>query len=197
MSPASKCLHLKLSCISRCPEMVFKDIGTKDIYQIQVPAGTKVPKDWTKMSNTQALNRYYSPESSKLVDKLKEYKERRDQASKVFQYKVRANITLLESVELTRLQVYEAFSVDYQSWLEAVKIIAEVDCLVSLASASSALGEPAVRPEIIDARNAFVEFEELRHPCVVSATSDFIPNEVKLGGDEKKMVLLTGPNVRR
>jgi DNA mismatch repair protein MSH6 len=95
------------------------------------------------------------------------------------------------------LQVYGAFSVDYQSWLEAVKIIAEIDCLVSLASASSALGEPAVRPEIIDARNAFVEFEELRHPCVVSATSDFIPNEVKLGGDEKKMVLLTGPNVRR
>ena len=76
--------------------------------------------------------------------------------------------------------------------------MAEIDCLVSLARSSMALGEPAVRPEIVESTEAFVEFEELRHPCVFSASVDFIPNDVKLGGsDERKMVLLTGPNVSR
>lgn len=94
------------------------------------------------------------------------------------------------------MQVYEKFSEDYSTWLKAVKLVAEIDCLVSLARSSMALGEPAVRPEIVDSPEAFVEFEELRHPCVFSASVDFIPNDVKLGGsDQRKMVLLTGPNV--
>jgi hypothetical protein len=29
-----------------------------------------------------------------------------------------------------------------------------------------------------------------------SATTDFIPNDVALGGDAEQMILLTGPNVR-
>lgn len=59
-----------------------------------------------------------------------------------------------------------------------------------------ALGEPSVRPEIVDSPQASVEFEELRHPCIFSPSADFIPNSVSLGGKNKDMVLLTGPNVR-
>lgn len=94
-------------------------------------------------------------------------------------------------------KVYRAFSEDYHTWLEAVKLVAEIDCLVSLANASTALGEPAVRPEIIQSSHAFVDFEDLRHPCVLRTDAEFIPNDVKLGNSQKKMILLTGPNVRK
>lgn len=30
---------------------------------------------------------------------------------------------------------------------------------------------------------------------ILSATTDFIPNDVALGGDAEQMILLTGPNV--
>lgn len=92
-------------------------------------------------------------------------------------------------------QVYREFSKDYSEWLQAVKVVAELDCLVSLAKSSVALGEPAVRPEIVDEPQASVQFDELRHPCIFTPSADFIPNSVNLGGSNKDMVLLTGPNV--
>lgn len=91
--------------------------------------------------------------------------------------------------------MYAEFSEDYREWLKAVKLLAELDCLVSLAKSSAAIGYPAVRPDIIDEEQASVHFEELRHPCVFSASSEFIPNSVSLGRPSKNMVLLTGPNV--
>jgi DNA mismatch repair protein MSH6 len=51
--------------------------------------------------------------------------------------------------------------------METIKIVAELDCLLSLSKSSAALGEPSVRPEIVEADTAFVEFEELRHPCLL------------------------------
>lgn len=106
----------------------------------------------------------------------------------------RLGLDLTPLIYCTR-QVYAEFSENYADWLQAVKTLAEIDCLVSLALASDNLGHPACRPEIIDSPRAFVDFEGLRHPCVFSTTSDFIPNDVKLGGDAAKMILLTGPNV--
>lgn len=85
-------------------------------------------------------------------------------------------------------------------------MIAELDCLVSLALASFNLDEPKCRPEFVDAPQAFVDFEELRHPSMC-LRADFIANDVRLGddgtgtdgGDEAgakaRAVLLTGPNM--
>ncbi|KAI5476724.1 hypothetical protein MNV49_007314 [Pseudohyphozyma bogoriensis] len=161
-----------------CRDVTFKDIGTKDIYQIQVPAKQKVPNNWTKMSNTKDYNRYYSPESARLVQDLKEARERKTAVVNDFQFKV-----------------YGEFDKEYSVWMGVVKLVAELDCLLSLSKSSAALGEPAVRPEIIESDVAFVEFEELRHPCVLSSTTDFIPNDVALGDEAQRMILLTGPNM--
>lgn len=66
-----------------------------------------------------------------------------------------------------RAQVYGEFDKDYGTWLQVVKSLAELDCLMSLSKSSQALGEPAVRPEIVESDQAVIEFEELRHPCVL------------------------------
>lgn len=93
------------------------------------------------------------------------------------------------------LRLYAAFDTDRAVWLHAVKVMAELDCLFSLAKSSSALGEPSCRPEFVEnADQAFVDFKELRHPALV-LQDDFIPNDVKLGGNVGRMVLLTGPNM--
>lgn len=94
------------------------------------------------------------------------------------------------------IQVFALFDRSYTEWLQTVKAIAELDCLLSLSKASVAIGEPRCRPVIVDAPQAEVQFETLRHPCTVGRDdSDFIANDVKIGGDECRMILLTGPNM--
>jgi DNA mismatch repair protein MSH6 len=166
----------------------FKDIGTNEIYQIEVPVKTKVPIDWALVSQTQSVKRYYSPEVRQLVKLLKEGRETRVAALKDFQ----ANL-------------FRQFQEHGDTFLLAVKGIAELDCLVSLAKASYAMGEPSCRPEFVDSDVAMVDFEELRHPCLASAsTSEFIANDISLGvpsDDEAqgktsaRVTILTGGNM--
>lgn len=96
------------------------------------------------------------------------------------------------AVKAFRLRVYAEFDHDRDVWLRAVKALAELDCLLSLAKASTAMGEPACRPEFIERDDAMVDFEELRHPGMCLRKEDFIPNDVRLGGDVGRVALLTG-----
>jgi len=73
------------------------------------------------------------------------------------------------------------------------RIFAEMDCLLSLAKSSADMDEPKVRPTIVESDSAYIDFEDLRHPCM-SLRTDFIANNVKLGGDVARQVLLTGPS---
>ena len=155
----------------------FKDIG-KEIYQLEIPAKVKnVPASWTKMSATKDLKRYYFPELKALIRELQEAQETHGQI-----------------VKATSSRFFARFDQHYETWLAAVKVIAHLDCLISLAKASSALGEPCCRPVFVEDERSVVEFEELRHPCILPNVTDFIPNDVKLGGDGAKINLLTGAN---
>ncbi|KAK7424011.1 DNA mismatch repair protein msh6 [Neonectria magnoliae] len=154
----------------------FTDIG-KEIYQIEAPKNVKVPSSWRQMSATKDVKRWYFPELSKLVRDLQEAEEThsqlvRDVASRFFQ----------------------KFDVDYDTWLQAIKIIAQLDCLVSLAKASASIGHPSCRPQFVDEERSTIDFTELRHPCMMNTVDDFIPNDIKLGGDQAKINLLTGAN---
>lgn len=156
--------------------ITYRDNG-KEIYQLEVPIKVKgIPKDWSQMSATAKVKRYYNPELRSLVRQLQEAQETHGQI-----------------VKEVAGRFYARFDQDYSTWLAAVQIIAQLDCLISLAKASSALGEPSCRPEFVDGRTV-VEFEDLRHPCMLANVTDFIPNDVKLGGDSAKINLLTGAN---
>jgi len=156
--------------------IVYKDIG-KEVYQLEVPVKTKVPKDWKMMSSTKAVKRYYFTELKDLVRDLQEAQETHGQITKQ-----------------VAGRMYAKFDLEYKTWLAAVKVIAQLDCLISLASASSALGEPSCRPTFIEAERSVMDLVELRHPCVLPNVTDFIPNDVKLGGDVSNINLLTGAN---
>ena len=91
-----------------------------------------------------------------------------------------------------KFRLFAEFDNDRDVWLRAIRVMAELDCLFSLAKSSTALGEPSCRPEFVKSNEAFADFEELRHPALCLKDEDFIPNDVKLGGDVGKVILLTG-----
>jgi DNA mismatch repair protein MSH6 len=155
----------------------YRDNG-KEIYQLEVPIKVKnIPKNWDQMSATKQVKRYYFPELRNLVRKLQEAQETHGQI-----------------VKEVAGRFYARFDQDYEIWLGATKIIAQLDCLISLAKASASFGSPSCRPTFVEDERSVLEFEELRHPCMLPNVNDFIPNDVKLGGDTQNITLLTGAN---
>ncbi|OQD73646.1 hypothetical protein PENDEC_c014G00140 [Penicillium decumbens] len=155
----------------------YRDNG-KEIYQLEVPIKIKnIPKDWNQMSATKQVKRYYFPELRTLIRKLQEAQETHSQI-----------------VKEVAGRFYARFDEHYGTWLAAVRVISQLDCLISLAKASSSLGQPSCRPVFVDEERSVLEFEELRHPCLASSVDDFIPNNIELGGNEANINLLTGAN---
>ncbi|CAI4219273.1 unnamed protein product [Parascedosporium putredinis] len=160
----------------KCRNLKFTDIG-KEIYQIEAPKAQKVPSNWRQMSATSSVKRYYFTQLTDLVRELQEAEETHSQI-----------------IKETASRFFVRFDEDYNTWLLAVRIMAQLDCLVGLARASSFIGQPSCRPEFIESERSVVDFSELRHPCMQTTVTDFIPNDVKLGGDTANISLLTGAN---
>ena len=155
----------------------YRDNG-KEIFQLEIPVKVKgIPKNWDQMSATKQVKRYYFPELRSLVRKLQEAQERHSQI-----------------VKEVASRFYARFDENYDIWLAAIKIIAQLDCLISLAKASNSLGEPACRPQFIDSDRSILDLRDLRHPCLLSNVDDFIPNDIILGGSAANLTLLTGAN---
>ncbi|PTB65839.1 DNA repair protein [Trichoderma citrinoviride] len=138
----------------KCKTLKFTDIG-KEIYQIEAPKSVKIPSSWRQMSATKDVKRWYFTELTTLVRKLQEAEETHSQ--------------LIREVAS---RFCKKFDVDYETWLKAIKIIAQLDCL------------PSCRPQFVEEERSVLEFEELRHPCMINT----------LGGDQAKINLLTGAN---
>ncbi|CAN8100993.1 unnamed protein product [Discula destructiva] len=162
--------------VLKCRKIKFTNIG-KEVYQIEVPKSIKVPKDWRQMSATAQVKRYYFRQLEELVRELQEAEETHSQI-----------------VKDVASSFFRRFDTDNETWLQAIRVVSQLDCLISLAKSSLALGHPSCRPVFVDDERSAVEFEELRHPCMLNRVDDFIPNDVKLGGQDEKINLLTGAN---
>lgn len=178
-------IHVELNdLLEKCRKQLgskavcYRDNG-KEIMQMEVPIkfASKVPKDWNQMSATQSVKRYYFSELRELVQKLQEAQETHSQI-----------------VKEVAGRFYARFDEHYDIWLAAVKIVAQLDCLISLAKASSSLGQPSCRPEFVEEERSVLDLKELRHPCLLDKVDDFIPNDVELGGGTANITLLTGAN---
>lgn len=160
----------------KCRKIKFTNVG-KEVYQIEVPKAVKVPKDWRQMSATASVKRYYFRQLEELVRELQEAEETHSQ--------------IMKDVASS---FFRRFDTDNETWLQAIRVVSQLDCLISLAKSSTALGYPSCRPVFVDEERSAVEFEELRHPCMLNSVDDFIPNDIKLGGRGSKINLLTGAN---
>ncbi|KNE59698.1 hypothetical protein AMAG_05161 [Allomyces macrogynus ATCC 38327] len=159
---------------------VFKDGGSKDRNQIEVPAGTKVPPNWKKTSGTKTVDRYHSPEVVKLNQQLAEAEE------------VKAEV-----VRGATAQMYVQFAESDEVWRVLSATVTELDVLAGLARAARD-NEYTCFPEIVDAGDgtAAIDVRDLRHPSF-GPDAGFIPNDVILGGGDEtpRAMILTGPNM--
>lgn len=161
----------------KSPAICFRDNG-KEIYQLEVPVKVAgIPKSWDQMSATKQVKRYYTPELRQLVRKLQEARE-----------------THAKIAKEVASRFYVRFDETYAQWLAAVQIIAHLDCLISLARTSASLGTPSCRPKFVTDARSVLSFNDLRHPTMLTTVSDFIPNSIHLGGDQRNINLLTGAN---
>ncbi|KAJ2723790.1 DNA mismatch repair protein msh6 [Coemansia sp. Benny D115] len=176
-----------------CSSIVYKNMG-KEHYQLEMPASIKVPANYLRLSATKAVSRYWSPE---LRAKVQERAEALETKSMV--------------LESYKSRLYARFDRHYALLMKATTIVAELDCLLALSTASRSLGSPASRPVILESNGTaggYIEFRQLRHPCVAlsaSGGSDFVSNDIVLGRrhadseqsskDAASMILLTGPNM--
>lgn len=158
-------------------EICYRDSG-KEIFLIEVPIKIKnIPKDWQQMGATSKVKRYWSPEVKQTVRQLMEQKE-----------------THKMVCDSLIARMYGRFDEHYTQWMAAIKILANIDCLIALTKTSETISFPLCRPEFVDSEQGQLRFDELRHPCFAGKT-EFIPNDIRLGEkDAPNFGLLTGAN---
>ncbi len=173
----------------------------REVYQLEIPLSTvnkiKIPTSYEQISQTKTVRRYYTAELRDLISDLESAKEIKE--------------SLVQDV--TR-RVFYKFAMDFPLWSRAVSVLAEIDCLCSLATVSRyAAGGVGCRPEfvphkIIDngsdgksnshsnsipTHNGMLELRDSIHPSMtanqVTAAYDgapiqFIPNDIVLGAAE-------------
>lgn len=155
------------------PQVCLRDSG-KELCLIEVPvkAASAVPRDWTQMSATSKVKRFWLPAVKRLAQRLAEERESHKAV-----------------VAGARARLYARWVEDAGVYAAAVAAVGAMDCVGALATASEEMS-PSVRPEFVEAPRAALSFSELRHPCVAGC----VPNDISLGGEGPLVGLLTGAN---
>jgi DNA mismatch repair protein MutS len=138
--------------------------------------GEKVPADYTRKQTLKNAERYITPE-------LKEYEEKVLGAEeKIYQLEYDLFVALRDrlATQSTRL-------------LETADVLATLDALGGLAELAASRNY--VRPELTD--EPLLEIIEGRHPVLDQTLppGTFVPNHVKLGAEDGRFWLITGPNM--
>lgn len=148
-------------------------------YYIEVtkPHLSKVPPDYVRKQTTVGAERFITPE-------LKEYEEKvlgAEEKIAVLEYELFDQLR-----KRTALQT-EAVQLD-------ARLIAELDCLVSLAEV--AVNNRYVRPEINE--STAIRLKDSRHPVIerlLPAGQAFVPNDLFIDSSSDQILIITGPNM--
>lgn len=148
-------------------------------YLVEVPAqrASTMPRDWLKISSTKAVTRFRPPTVESLYKELCIAKE----------------VVLAESRK-SWLSFLEKLSTRYTDYQRAVKGIAVVDCLLSLAETASQAGY--CRPRMLPQDPATIRIIKGRHPVleVNCLQQQYVGNDTDLN-ETKRCAIITGPNM--
>lgn len=134
----------------------------------------KVPVDYIRKQTTANAERYITAEL-------------KDHEAQVLGAEEKATALEADLFNRIRLRVAEHAG----SLLQTAKAVAEIDVLANYAEIASLRGY--VRPEIAD--EDCLEIASGRHAVVEANTSNFVPNDLTLGAEEPRCIVLTGPNM--
>lgn len=147
-------------------------------YFIEVSRGQvdKMPDTFLRRQTLVNGERYITPE-------LKEYEEKILSADE--------KIAALEEVLFQKLRL--EIAAHHTAILKTAEALSEVDALRSLAIVAEKRGY--IRP-VVDSSHTLVATDS-RHPVIEALASfrKFIPNDISLDGENKNLMLITGPNM--
>jgi DNA mismatch repair protein MutS len=135
-----------------------------------------IPSDYVRKQTVKNAERYITAELEEHEEKVLRAEERACE----LEYELFTTLRDRVSAEAPRL-------------IQAGSVLAQLDVLTSLAELAARHGY--CRPEIVE--EPVFEVEAGRHPVLDSilAPGDFVPNHVKMGGDDGSILLITGPNM--
>ena len=137
----------------------------------------KVPPEWIRKQTLVGAERY-------ITEELKEYE------SKI--------LGAEEKILAIEVRLFNELVVALGEYIQAVQldaaIIAQLDCLLSFASA--AIEYKYSRPEINDSKDIIIKAG--RHPVIehqLPPGESYISNDVALNQDDQQIIIITGPNM--
>ncbi|XP_034233656.1 DNA mismatch repair protein Msh6-like [Thrips palmi] len=176
--------YLKAQCSYFGCKVVYFG-SDKNRFQLEVPehAAKKAGNKYELKSQKKGFKRFWTPETKDLLARMMQAEE--------------AKTSVLK--DLNR-RIFAQFSSRFEIWNTAVKNLAVLDVLLSLAEyARKEEGEICV-PVIAEpskTEKPFVCLKDGRHPCLSGETLDsYVPNDTVIGADGiASVVLVTGPNM--
>ncbi|ELU13785.1 hypothetical protein CAPTEDRAFT_157997 [Capitella teleta] len=164
--------------------------GTEFLVEVKNSQLQMVPKDWTKinrhdisslhvfLNTTKAVSRFHSPfivASSRTLAQLREQ--------------------LLVDAQDAWLQFLSLFDKCFIQYRTAVGLIADLDCLFSLAQVAQQ--HDFCRPQILEDCHQ-IAIQDGRHPVVdilLGENQQYVPNNTNLKGTGERCMIITGPNM--
>ncbi|KAI0564619.1 DNA mismatch repair protein MutS [Gracilaria domingensis] len=163
------------------PKWEWKKVANEE-YLLEVPVtrASKLPRSWTIVSQTKAVKRYRPPEATNGFERVLCSRER------------------TEVVSSQCWQSYLKMFADIALPLRAiVRILADLDCLSSLARVAIMPGYAKPEIEVDTRKPSGLVAECVRHPLteLLSTCPTYVPNDIRLGSGEHEIALvISGPN---
>ncbi|EHB09685.1 DNA mismatch repair protein Msh3, partial [Heterocephalus glaber] len=151
--------------------------GQEFMIEVKNSAVSCIPPDWVKVGSTKAVSRFHSPlvvESYRLLQQLREQ--------------------LVLDCNAEWLRFLESFGEHYHSLCKAVRHLATIDCIFSLAKVAKQ-GDYC-RPMVKEERKIIIK--NGRHPVIdvlLGEQDQYVPNSTRLSEDSERVMIVTGPNM--
>ena len=159
---------------------------TKNIrYELEVPENVVInnrPKDYLLTTSKKGFLRFHTKE---IIDNIKILEELEEQ-NKILTWKLNSEIF---KIFYNQKNIISSF----------INIVAEIDCLTSLAFITLIDKDKFSRPKFITLEEnngiPYLELIQCIHPCLSDRVPYFVPNDIYLGKDNKTTIVITGPNM--
>ncbi|XP_062873716.1 DNA mismatch repair protein Msh3 isoform X2 [Trichomycterus rosablanca] len=165
--------------ILRNPSLDYTTVsGQEFLIEVKNSMSSIVPLDWVKINSTKAVGRYHS---SFIVERYRHLLLLREQ--------------LVIDCGREWLNFLQLFGEHYYILKKAVGHLATIDCLFSLAQVAKE--NNYCRPEIVE-QDCHIVIREGRHPVIsmlMGEQDQYVPNDTELQGEEKRTMIITGPNM--
>lgn len=160
----------------RSNQIKMKSYNTIEVPEIIIQS-CSIPSDWEIKTNLKNGKVYIVPELTDLDNSITEVTNE-----------------LYSSTSVIFQNMLKMFTNDNKLWKELLLRFSTLDCLLSLAKLSNS--PQYVRPEIIQNQNEItLEILQGRHPIAENQISNYIPNDIHIGGHYPNTIIITGPNM--